>query len=159
LAANIPAPFNLLYLPGRFVVPGNATATAQNITAGETTYRIGLLCGLVCPILWVFLILSLYSFLKDVDRKQARLMVLRPSIMITLALVNLLNQMAPLILPQRPTRRQRSPSRGRTCSPTRSSDCGMAAMALPRHSWGCGSSRSAFSSGNPASSRKSSAFC
>ena len=59
-----------------FVVPGDATATARNITAAELTYRLGILTGFVTLIIFIFVVLSLYNLLKDVDRKHAMLMVL-----------------------------------------------------------------------------------
>lgn len=92
------APFNLIYIPRRFIVPGDATATALNITAGELTYRIGILSGLVTNIIMILLVMSLYNMLKDVDRKHARLMVMLVAVMVTLGLANLVNQIAPLIL-------------------------------------------------------------
>jgi hypothetical protein len=94
----LPAPLNLIYLPRRFIVPGDATATARNITAGELTYRLCTLSGLVNSILFIFLVLSLYNLFKDVDRKQARLMVMLVAVSVAIAVVNLVNEIAPLIL-------------------------------------------------------------
>jgi len=42
--------------------------------------------------------LSLYHLLKDVDRKQARMMVVLVSVSVSVAVVNLFNQIAPLVL-------------------------------------------------------------
>jgi hypothetical protein len=97
LLLTITGYFSLMYLHAA-VVPGNATATAQNIIAAELTYRLGILSGLASNIIFLFLVLSLYDLLKDVDRKQARLMVMLVSVGVTIGIVNLLNQMAPLIL-------------------------------------------------------------
>lgn len=94
----LPAPFNLIYLPRRFIVPGDAAATAHNITAGALTYRLCTLSGLLNGIAFIFLVLSLYDLLKDVDRKQARLMVTLVAISVAMSLVNLVNEIAPLIL-------------------------------------------------------------
>jgi hypothetical protein len=98
LLLAITAPFNLMYVPSAFYVPGDATATARNITAGELTYRIGIFSGLLSSILFLFLVLSLYNLLKDVDRKHARLMVMLVAVGVAVGVVNLLNQIAPLIL-------------------------------------------------------------
>lgn len=98
LLLAITAPFNLMYVPRAFIVPGDATATARNIAAGELTYRIGILSGLVSSIIFLFLVLSLYNLLKDVDRKHARLMVMLVAVSVAVGVVNLLNQIAPLIL-------------------------------------------------------------
>lgn len=94
----ITAPFNLMYVPSAFIVPGDATATARNIAAGELTYRIGIFSGLASSIIFLFLVLSLYNLLKDVDRKHARLMVMLVAVSVAIGVVNLLNQIAPLIL-------------------------------------------------------------
>jgi hypothetical protein len=81
-----------------FIVPGDATATARNIIAGELTYRIGILTDLVTFLIFIFLVVSLYTLLKGVDRWQAMLMVLLVSVGVTIGLANLLNKIAPLIL-------------------------------------------------------------
>ncbi|HEU5261754.1 MAG TPA: DUF4386 domain-containing protein [Gemmatimonadales bacterium] len=91
-------PFNVMYIPRRFIVPGDATATAANITGAELTYRIGIFSGLVADILFIYLVLTLYQLFKDVDRKQARLIVMLVLVGVTVGLVNLLNQIAPVIL-------------------------------------------------------------
>ncbi len=56
LLLAITAPFNVMYVPRAFIVPGDATATARNITAGELTYRIGIFSGLVSSIMFLFLV-------------------------------------------------------------------------------------------------------
>jgi uncharacterized membrane protein YwzB len=81
-----------------FMVPGDAAATARNITAAEFTYRIGILTGFVTLIIFIFLVASLYKLLKDVDKSQAMLMVLLVSIGVAIALANLLAKFAPLVL-------------------------------------------------------------
>ncbi len=98
LLLAIMAPFNLMYVPHAFIVSGDAAATARNIAAGELTYRIGIFTGLASSIIFLFLGLSLYNLLKDVDRKHARLMVMLVAVSVAVGVVNLLNQIAPLIL-------------------------------------------------------------
>jgi hypothetical protein len=98
LLSAITGVFSLLYIPSKFIVPGDATATARNIVAGELTYRMGIFSGLVSSILFLFMVLSLYNLLKDVDRKQARLMVTLVAVMVAAGVASLLNQIAPLIL-------------------------------------------------------------
>jgi Domain of unknown function (DUF4386) len=89
---------NDVYVPSAFIVPGDATATARNIAAAELTYRLGILGGLLSNVVFLLLVSSLYDLLRDVDRKQARLMVILVSVGATLGIANLLNQIAPLIL-------------------------------------------------------------
>ena len=81
-----------------FVVPGDATATARNITAAELTYRIAILTGFVTHIMFIVLVVILYNLFKDVHKKHAMLMVLLVSVGVALALANQLNKIAPLIL-------------------------------------------------------------
>jgi len=82
----------------RFVVPGDATATARNIIAAELTYRMGILTDFVALLLFIFLVVSLYNLLKGVDKWQAMLMVLFVSVGVAIGLANLLNKIVPLIL-------------------------------------------------------------
>ena len=82
----------------RFMVPGDATATARNIITAELTYRIGILTDVVTLLIFIFLVVSLHNLLKDVDRWHAMLMVLFVSVGVTIGLVNVLNKIAPLIL-------------------------------------------------------------
>jgi hypothetical protein len=98
LLTMLPAPLSLIYLPNHFIVPGDAAATARNITAGELTYRLLTLAGLVNNILFIFLVLSLYNLFKEVDRRQARIMVLLVVVSVAVGLVTLIVESAPLIL-------------------------------------------------------------
>jgi len=95
---GIPGAFNIQYIPAAVLVRGDAAATARNITSGELMYRMAILSGLLNAIVWVFLVVCLYDLLKDVDRTQARLMVLFVSAAVAIGLANLASQIAPLIL-------------------------------------------------------------
>jgi hypothetical protein len=86
------------FLLPAFVVPGDAAATARNITAADSIYRIDILTGFVTLVLFIFLVATLYKLLKDVDRWHAMLMVLLVSIGVAIALANLINRFAPLVL-------------------------------------------------------------
>jgi hypothetical protein len=81
-----------------FMVPGDATATARNITASESTYRLAILTGFGTLVIFIFLVVSLYRLLKDVDKSQAMLMVLLVAVGVAVALANLLTKFAPLVL-------------------------------------------------------------
>jgi len=87
-----------MVIPGRFVVAGDAAATATRITEGVTLYRVGILAALAGHVLFIFLVLALYELFKDVDRNQARLMVVLVCVGATAEIVNLANRMAPLVL-------------------------------------------------------------
>src|SRR5512132_3567642 len=67
----ITAPIGLLYVPGKLIVPGNATATTDNIRASEWLLRIGIASELVHQIIFVFLVLALYRLLKAISESNA----------------------------------------------------------------------------------------
>jgi uncharacterized protein DUF4386 len=87
----------LLFLP-KFVVAGDAAATAHNIAAGEATYRLLLLGGLVGSILFAVLGWSLYHLFEDVDRKQATLMLCLVVVSATIGIVDVALLATPLVL-------------------------------------------------------------
>jgi hypothetical protein len=60
---------------GSLIVPGDATATANNILASETLVRIGILVGLAASIVFIFLARALYRLLSGVNKGYASLMV------------------------------------------------------------------------------------
>jgi hypothetical protein len=80
------------------MVPGDAAATARNITAAELTYRVGVLTDFVTLLIFIVLVVSLYNLLKGVHKWHAMLMVLLVSVGVAIGLANLLNKIAPLIL-------------------------------------------------------------
>mgnify|MGYP003577226020 CR=1 FL=1 len=81
-----------------FLVPGDATGTAQKITASGFTYRVGLLTGIVTHLLFIFLIVTLYNLFQSVDKSLALLMLLLVSIGVAYSFANLLNKFVPLVL-------------------------------------------------------------
>jgi len=91
------APINLA-VSGRFIVPGDAGATARNIQASELVYRLNLVLGIAGSIVFLFVVLGLYDLLKDVDRKLARMMIVLISIGIAIGFVSSLIDFAPLVL-------------------------------------------------------------
>lgn len=95
---GFPAPFSLIYLPRKLIVPGNAAATANNVLASEMLFRIGILAELVSAVLFIFLIMALYRLLSGVDKNQARLMVGMVLASVAITFVNVLNNIAALIL-------------------------------------------------------------
>ena len=99
LIANLFAPFTLLYLPSRFIVRGDAAATAANIIASESLFRFGIVLNLFTFIGQIFLVLALYQLLKVVNKNLAALMVIFSLVAVPIAMLNELNQLAvPLLL-------------------------------------------------------------
>jgi hypothetical protein len=98
LAANMAAPFTLLYLPSRFIVRGDAAATAGNIMASESLFRFGIVSNLFTAISNIILVLVLYQLLKVVNRNMASLMVIFSLAGIPIMMLNELSQIAVLQL-------------------------------------------------------------
>lgn len=96
--ACIPAPFSLIYLPRKLIVPGNATATANNILASESMFRLGMAGELINAIAFLFVVLALYRLLKGVKKRQASLMVTLFAVSVPISFLNVLNEIAALIL-------------------------------------------------------------
>jgi len=71
----------LMYIPNALFVHGNATATASNILAHASLFRLGIVSGLVAAALWLFVPLALYRLLKGVNQTLAVLMVILGSLM------------------------------------------------------------------------------
>lgn len=91
--------WDLMYLPGKFIVHGDAAATAHNIVANQFLFRITIVSDLVAATVWLFVPLALYRLLSDVDRTQAVLMVILGSLLqVPLFFVNVLNYVAAFLL-------------------------------------------------------------
>jgi len=94
LFANLFAPFTLLYLPSRFIVRGDAAATASNIMASESLFRFGIASTLFNAIANIFLALALYQLLKVANKNMASLMVIFSLVGVPIAMLNELAQLA-----------------------------------------------------------------
>src|SRR5277367_5371595 len=68
--------FAMGYVPSKLIVHGNAAATASNISASETLFRLGIAAELIGYAGFIFVALALYDLLKGVNRRHASLMVL-----------------------------------------------------------------------------------
>ena len=88
----------IIYVPSVLVVPGDATATARNITASEWLFRSGTVSHLIGQIILIFLVLTLYRLLKPVNKDYAVLMVVLALLAVPIAFLNELNHVAVLRL-------------------------------------------------------------
>src|SRR3979409_37938 len=70
------APVRLIYIPSKLFVHGNASATANNIAAHETLFRLGIVGDLFCGTIVIFVALALYRLFKGVDQDLAVLVVI-----------------------------------------------------------------------------------
>ena len=92
--------FAMGYVPGKLIVHGNAVATAHNISAHETLFRLGIAAELVGYTGFIFVAMALYDLLKGVNQRQALMMVLLIVVSVPIAFVNELNSVAALVLVQ-----------------------------------------------------------
>jgi hypothetical protein len=98
LLASIPGVFALIYVPSKLIVHGNATATAHNIAASETLFRLSIAADLICQAGFIFVALALYDLLKGVNQRHTSVMVILIVVSIPIAFLNELNAIAALVL-------------------------------------------------------------
>ncbi|SRR6266571_2537746 len=98
ILTSIPGFFAMMYVPSKLIVHGNAAATANNISANETLFRLGIAGQLIGQAGFIFVALALYDLLKGVNRWLASLMVTLVVVQIPLAFLNELNSIAALAL-------------------------------------------------------------
>ncbi len=89
-------PFVLIYVPGKLFASGDATATATNILAHESLFRAYIVVEIVSELLFVFLVLALYRFLKGVGQQLAAIMAILILIDAPLAFLSVANHVATL---------------------------------------------------------------
>src|SRR5437660_12166200 len=96
--ASIPGFFALIYVPSKILVRGNAAATANNISAHETLFRLGIAADLIGQAMSIFVALALYELLAGVNRRHALDMVTLILFAIPIAFLNEVHSIAALIL-------------------------------------------------------------
>ena len=92
------APFTLLYVPGKLIVRGDATATANNILAHETMFRFAIIGDLFTHVIFICLGIALYRLLSSVSKTWALLMVVLVLVSAAVGFLDTLNNVAALIL-------------------------------------------------------------
>src|SRR5436190_2814433 len=90
--------FAMGYVPNKLIVHGNAAATANNILASETLFRLGIAGALIGQAGFIFVALALFDLFKGVNQRHASLMVLLIVVSIPIAFLNELNSIAALAL-------------------------------------------------------------
>src|SRR6266705_4657956 len=74
LSMILVAPFSMLYVPGKLIVRDNAAATAENILAHETLFRLSIFGDLIGHVIFICLSVALYRLLSSVNKTWAGLM-------------------------------------------------------------------------------------
>ena len=94
----IPGPFSLIYIPSVLIVRGNATATANNVLARETLFRLGMASDVAGAFFFILLVMALYRLLAGVNKAHASLMVALVLVSAAVSLVNVVSNVAALTL-------------------------------------------------------------
>jgi hypothetical protein len=103
LSLMILGPLSLIYIPNALIVDGNASATAHNVLAHESLFRLGIVTDLVGGTVLIFFALALYRLFEGVDRYQAVLVVILGGVMpAAIFFFNVLGDLAALILVRSP---------------------------------------------------------
>jgi hypothetical protein len=74
-------PLRLIYIPSKLFVPGNASATANNLVAHEWLFRFGMASDLVGGVVLVLLTLAFYRLFRGVDQDLAMQVVIFGGVM------------------------------------------------------------------------------
>ncbi len=98
LSLVLVAPFSMIYVPGKLIVHDNATATAQNILAHETMFRLSIFGDLIGYVIFICLAIALYRLLSNVNKLWALLMVSFVLVSAAVGFLNALNNIAAVIL-------------------------------------------------------------
>jgi hypothetical protein len=98
LSMVVTGPFSLIYVPNKLIVRGNAVATADNILAHETMFRLAILADLVGSVIFICLALALYRLLSSVNKTWAGLMVAFVLVSAAVGFLNTINNIAALTL-------------------------------------------------------------
>lgn len=98
LAVALFAAFGNMYVPSVLVVPGDAAATSRNIVASEWLFRSGIVSHLICQVVFVALVLTLYRLFKTVNKDHAVLMLLLALVSVPMAVFNEVHRLAVLSL-------------------------------------------------------------
>jgi hypothetical protein len=98
LSLVLVAPFAMLYVPGKLIIRGNAAATADNILAHETMFRLSIFGDLLGHVIFICLAIALYRLLSNVNKIWALLMVSFVLVSAAVGFLNALNNIAAVIL-------------------------------------------------------------
>jgi len=85
------APFSMIYLPATLIVPGDATTTANHITASERLFRLGIVSDAIVFLIEIGLCALLYVLLKPVNKTLSLVAAFARLAMTVMQGINLLN--------------------------------------------------------------------
>src|SRR3989339_1325882 len=67
--------YGIFFLPSQTIVKGDTAATANKILANEFLFRTGITNDIISTTIWVFIALVIYRLFKQVNERQAKLLV------------------------------------------------------------------------------------
>jgi hypothetical protein len=91
LIVAVAGTFAVFYVRSRIVDAGDAAATADNIRAAETLFRLGFAIDMLAALCWLLTAMVLYLLLKHVHQPAAGAMVTLVAIGVAVSCVSLLN--------------------------------------------------------------------
>src|SRR5260370_22145652 len=97
LSLVLVAPFSMLYVPSKLIVRGNAAATADNILAHETMFRLSIFGDLLGHVIFICLAIALYRLLRSVNMTWAMMLVEFVVVLSEVGLLDALKHMAVVI--------------------------------------------------------------
>ena len=98
VAGSIPGFFAIIYIPKKFIVDGNATATAANILAHEMLFRVGIFGDLAQSVIFIFVAIALYRLLSGVNKTWAATMVALALVGCAVGFANVMPSIAALVV-------------------------------------------------------------
>ena len=98
LVSSLPAPFALIYVPGKVFVEGDPAATAERLRTFSDLVRAGIAASLASGILFIFVPLVLYRLFKPTSEWPALAMLVLILLSFPISLFSNVNQIAALNL-------------------------------------------------------------
>jgi hypothetical protein len=89
--------FGIGYVPS-LIVAGDAAATASNIMASESLYRLSIVAALLTQVINILVVLALYRVLRPAHKTMPLLMVVFFLVSVPITMLNEVNHVAPLLL-------------------------------------------------------------
>jgi hypothetical protein len=82
--------------------PGDAVATAANVVAKADLMRLSFVADLTQNLVWLFFAMALYRLLKHAGKNLARAVVIFVVVSVSIAMANMVNQMAAILVATNP---------------------------------------------------------
>jgi hypothetical protein len=96
--AGLPAPFVLLYVPGKVMARASTTATADNVRDHQALIELNIVAHLWHLVFMILLTMALYRLLSPVGKDRAALMVVLFLVSLPLSFLGLLADVGMLVL-------------------------------------------------------------